>query len=380
MTWLKRASGLLATTPECRESGQLMRLQSTYQLELINEPEEALAINESLRELAEAVDDPDLIVQSMQDHGRILLALGHVERGMTIIDRSMLVGATTGTTPNIRGRLYCNMLSACVELGHFKRAQDWSDEAITWCGGHAESPFPGVCEVHRAGLRRRSGELGATLTDLESIASTSQFSNIRGSAMFEIGEIHRQRGDLDAAHEAFLNAHAHGVDATSGLALIAIERGRADDAVELLHDAMNARTHDQVARRRLLPHLVEAAAVAGQLDTMRGASRELTELTDGGSDAYRACAALSAGTVALLEDRAQDAFEAMQTAIGLYGDVPMPFELANARLGLAAAAHALGTTQTAQLERDAALAAYRSLGAVPSGTARLWLDRAAGSV
>lgn len=379
MTWLERASGLLAASPDCREAGQLLRLQSTYQLELVNEPEKALAINEALRELADTVDDPDLIAQSMQDHGRILLALGHVDLGMTIIDRSMLIGATTGTTPNIRGRLYCNMLSACVGLGHFKRAQDWSDDAMTWCGSHAASPFPGVCEVHRAGLRRRSGELVPTLTDLESIASTSQFSNITGGAMLEIGEIHRQRGDFESAHDAYLIAHSHGVDATSGLALVAIERGGADDAVELLQGALSARSGDQVARRQLLPPLVEAAAVAGDLPTAQDAARELTELTDGGSDACRACAALAVGTVALLEGCDQDAVEAMRTSIALYGTVKMPFELATARLGLAAAAHAVGATQAARLERDAALAAYRSLGAVPSGMARHWLDRTAGS-
>ena len=379
MTWLERASGLLAATPDCRETGQLMRLQSTYQLELANEPEEALAINVALRELAEAIDDPDLMVQAMQDHGRILLALGQVERGMSIIDRSMLIGATTGTTPNVRGRLYCNMLSACVALGDFKRAQDWNDEAMTWCAAQNQSPFPGVCEVHRAGLRRRSGELAPTLTDLESIASTSQFSNITGSAMLEIGEIHRQRGDFDSANDAYLAAHAHGVDATAGLALVAIERGDAGDAVELLRDALEARSSDQVARRQLLPTLVEAAAVAGEVDAARDASRELTELTDGRSDVCRACAATAVGTVALLEGSYQDASDAMRRSIRLYGTVPMPYELAAARLGLAAAAHALGTTQMASLERDAALAAYRSLGAVPSGTARLWLERTADS-
>ncbi len=375
MTWLERASDLLVTTPECRESGQLLRLQSSYRLDLTNEPEAALVINESLRELAVAVDDPDLIAQSMQDHGRILLALGEVEEGMAIIDRAMLVAATTSTTPNILGRLYCNMLSACVELGQFQRAQDWSDEAITWCAGHAESPFPGVCEVHRAGLRRRLGDLEHTLADLESIASKSQLSNITGSAMLEIGEIHLQRGDVDAAHEAFLRAHALGEDATSGLALVAIEQGRAPDAVELLHDALDARSHDHVARRRLLPHFVDAAAVAGEIDMARDAAVELTALTDGASDAARACAARAMGTVALLEGRDEEASEAMRAAVALYGKVTLPFELATARLGLAAAAQALGTMQTAKLERDAALAGYQSVGAVPSGTARLWLDR-----
>jgi tetratricopeptide (TPR) repeat protein len=296
---------------------------------------------------------------------------------MAIIDRSMLVAATTATSPNVLGRLYCNMLSACVELGHFQRALDWSDEAITWCAGHADSPFPGVCEVHRAGLRRRLGELEQTLGDLEKIASNSQFSNITAHALLEIGEIHLQRGDVEAARAAFLDAHAHGADATVGLAHVAVEQGRAADAVELLQDALAARSHDQMARRQLLPHLVDAAAIAGATTVADAAARELNGITEGASDACRACAARALGTVALLEGRHLDADESMRTAVALYGAATLPFELATARLGLAAAAHALGAVQTAKLERDAALAAYQEAGATPSGTARVWLDRVA---
>jgi DNA-binding winged helix-turn-helix (wHTH) protein len=377
MTWLERASDLLSAVPECREIGQLLRLQSEYRLELHHEPEEALTINRALRELAEAVDDSDLIAQSMQDHGRILLALGRVDEGMAIIDRSMLVAATSGTSPNIVGRLYCNMLSACVGLGHFKRAQDWSDEAITWCAGQADSPFPGVCEVHRAGLRRRLGELERSLADLENIASNSQFSNITGSALLEIGEIHLQRGDIDAAEVAILSAHAHGVDATTGLALLAVAQGRAADAVQLLQDRLSTRSHDHVARRQLIPHLVDAAAVAGDITAANFAAIELTRLTEDASDACRACAARATGTVALLEGRDQEACESMRSAVELYRDASLPFELATARLGLAAAALALGTVQTARIERDAALAVYSTAGALPSGTAALWLERLA---
>ncbi len=376
-TWMERAADLLGADSACRETGQLLRLRSEYRLHLDDEPAEALAVNESLRRLAATLDDPDLIAQSMQDHGRILLALGDVDEGMAIIDRSMLVAATTEVSPNVLGRLYCNMLTACVELGHFKRAQDWSDEAITWCATRADSPFPGVCEVHRAGLRRRLGELEQTLVDLERIAATSQITNITGGALLEIGEIHLQRGDLDAAHDAFRDAYARGADATTGLARVAAEQGRAADAVDLLRDALAARANDEVARRRLLAPLVDVAAIAGMVDVAVEAAGALAGLTEGLSEACRACAVRALGTVALLQGRDQEAGESMRSAVALYSTVTLPFELATARLGLAAASRALGTTQTAKLERDAALAAYAGAGAVPTGPARLWLERVA---
>jgi hypothetical protein len=127
----------------------------------------------------------------------------------------------------------------------------------------------------------------------------------------------------------------------------------------------------------LLPVLVDAAAAAGMGDVARTAAHELNAMTEGASEACRACTARAMGTVALLEGRDRAADEAMRTAVELYGTVALPFELATARLGLAAAAHALGSVQTARVERDAALMAFQDAGAVPSGMARQWLIRIA---
>jgi DNA-binding winged helix-turn-helix (wHTH) protein len=373
-TWLERAADLLAANSACREAGQLLRLRSVYQLDLEREPERALSINESLRELAAAMDDPDLIAQSLQDHGRILLALGRVDEGMAIIDRSMLVAATSDTSPSTIGRMYCNMLSACVGLGDFKRAQEWSDEAISWCATQGESPFPGVCQVHRVGLRRRLGVIERALDDLEALASNSQFSNTAGSALLEIGEIHLLRGDPDAAEEALLRAHAYGSDATAGLALVMVDRGRPHDAVELLQEALVAQAKDHLVRSRLLPVLVDAAAMAGDVEVASRAADEFSQIGLGGGDALRGCAERAQGTVLLLTGEDASACDAMRSAVSDLGHAGLSFELATARLGLALA---LGGSPTASLERDAALAIYRDAGATPSGIARLWLDQTA---
>ena len=243
-TWMDRAGELLVDDEGCREAGQLLRSRSQYHLELAHDPEQALELNASLRSHAEALGDPDLIAQAAQDHGRILIALGRVDEGMGIIDQAMLAAATGDTSPDTRGRLYCNMLSACVAVGQFDRARDWSDEAIIWCAGHADSAFPGVCQVHRAGLRRRSGDLERSIADLE-LASGSPFSNIAGAALLELGEVHLLRGEVQEAEDALLRAHAYGVDATGGLARVAAERGQADEAVALLREAVSERTSDR---------------------------------------------------------------------------------------------------------------------------------------
>ena len=374
-TWSTRAQDLLANSPDCAEVGQLLRLRSTYELDVAMNPIAALELNDELSELAGRIGDHDLIALALQDRGRCLIALGRVDEGMHLVDEAMLISATTDTSANVTGRLYCNMLSACVGVGHFKRAQDWSDEAMTWCAGHAESGFPGICQIHRTGLRRRMGELQGSIDDLERIASSSQFSHIAGSALVELGEVHLRRGDLDLAEAAFLQAHAHSADATSGLAQVAVERDRAGDAVGLLQETLAARGVDHVTRVRLLPLLVDAAAMDDQLSIAADASRELSAIAAGGSESCCGSASLCRGTVALMEGRYRDAADAMREAAGLYSRVGLPFELATARLGLATAALSLDLIPTARIERAAAVTALETAGAVPLGTAKLWLQR-----
>jgi DNA-binding winged helix-turn-helix (wHTH) protein/predicted negative regulator of RcsB-dependent stress response len=375
LAWLDRARDLLAGSPGCRETGLLLRTQSNYELELHADPAAALATNARLREFAAEIGDADLIALSQQDHGRILLAKGEVDDGMAIIDRSMLAAATTETTASIRGRMYCNMLSACVGLGHYKRAMDWTDEALTWCATQSDSPFPGVCEVHRAGLRRRLGELEAALADLEPLATRSQLANIAGPALLEIGETQLARGDVDAAEEAFQQAHAYGADATAGFATVAMARGQADDAVALLVDALAARPDDHVTRRQLLPHLVDAAAIAGDVETARRAADDFDALSRTGSDVCRACAARAEGTVALVEGRSLEARDSFQRSVSLYRAAQLQLDLATAQFGLAAAWNDLGSEAAAKVERAAAMSTLDALGAVPSATAQLWLGR-----
>ncbi len=374
-TWSTRAQDLLANSPRTAEFGQLLRLRSAYELDVAMNPKGALDLNSDLCELAKQIDDADLLALSLQDRGRCLIALGRVDEGMAMVDEAMLLAATTATSANVTGRLYCNMLSACIGVGHLKRARDWSDEAMTWCAGHAESGFPGICQIHRTGLRRRMGELQGSIDDLERIASSSQFSHIAGSALVELGEVHLRRGDVDLAEAAFLQAHAHSADATPGLAQVAIERDRPGDAVSLLHEALTARGIDHVTRVRLLPLLVDAAVMDDQVSVAADASNELSDVAAGGSESCLGSASLSRGTVALMQDRHREAADAFQDAAALYSRVGLPFELATARLGLAAAALALDLVPTARIERSAALAALTAAGAVPLGTAKLWLRR-----
>ena len=95
----------------------------------------------------------------MQDRGRALVALGRVKDGMALIDEAMTAVTAGELTPRTTGRAYCNMMSTCERLGDIGRAMEWSDAAHSWLEPHADSGYPGICRVHRAGMLRKRGAL-----------------------------------------------------------------------------------------------------------------------------------------------------------------------------------------------------------------------------
>ena len=56
--------------------------------------------------------------------------------------------------------------------------------------------------------------------------------------MYELGELHRCRGDLAAAEQSLASACGYGVDALPGLALLRLTKDRATDARAALDTAL----------------------------------------------------------------------------------------------------------------------------------------------
>jgi tetratricopeptide (TPR) repeat protein len=215
------------------------------------------------------------------------------------------------------------------------------------------------------------------INDLEAIASTSSFSNVVAGALLELGESHLHRGAVDDAEAAFLQAHAHGADATSGLAQVAIEQGRTADAADLLRAALDARSDDHLSRARLMPLLVDAAALAGDVDTAARTADDLAGVAVHCAGAYCGAAAQARATVAWVTGRYEEAGVALRDAMGFYREVPLPIEMATVRLGLAVVALRGASLAIARIERSTALAAFEAASAVPIGVGRRWLDELA---
>ncbi len=151
-------------------------------------------------------------------------------------------------------------------------------------------------------------------------------------ARYRAGELHRLRGEFDAADEAYREASVEGVQVQPGLALLRLAQGRGDVAVASLRRALGE-TADPLARVRLLPAQVEVSLAADQLDQAREACIELDRIAAVfDSPVVRALVAGARGALALAEDDPSGGLVALRQAESVWREHQAPYEAARVRV------------------------------------------------
>jgi class 3 adenylate cyclase len=378
--WVNRAERLLAEEEESIEHGWMHRLRSVIALEGAHDYDAALLEARKAGELAARFHDSDLMAIALHDEGRALVMRGDVAEGMALIDEATAPAIAGELTPHNTAVVYCNTITACKELADFRRAGDWSDAAKRWCERQSIAGFPGMCRVYRASIMALRGTWPeAELEARQACAELPAFNlSYAAAAFYELGELRLRVGDLEAAEEAFKQAHELGHDPQPGLALLRLAQGRVESARQGLQHSLDAHEGD-LYRARLFPALVEAALVDDDLEAAREGAEELERIAERyGTEALRATAHVANGAVAHQEGDATVALRRAREAVRLWQDLGAPYEAARSRLLLAEAHSALGNGEDAGLELEAAATAFERLGAGPDARAtRAKLGRSA---
>ena len=138
-------------------------------------------------------------------------------------------------------------------------------------------------------------------------------------AFYQLGELQRQRGDLEEAELAFRRASDLGREPQRGLALVRLAQGKVDAAAAAVRRAL-AQESNRLMRARLLSAQVEIAIVAADLPTATEAADELGAIArDYGSLALEAAAAFAQGRIELASGDAPGALAAHCSAPGSCG-------------------------------------------------------------
>jgi class 3 adenylate cyclase len=370
--WTARAVSLLANQPESLGHGWMAWWQARERL-YDGHPEDALSLLERSGNLARSFGDPDLEAVSRWYSGRALAGAGQLDEGFALIDEAMAAVTGGELTVVTAGAIYCLTVTLCRAMGDYRRASEWTEAQRRWCERESVAVFPTFCRVNRAGIMRIGGawpdaeqEALIASRELETIGYPSDL----GDAIYEIGELHRCRGDLAAAEQAFRRTRAQGCDALPGLALLRLGQGHADDARRLLEGGLDEAA-EAMWEVRLLPALVEVAVAQGDHEAALTAWCRLETIAETANLPVNAAwAATARGQIELASRNGAAARTALRHAVRLWrDDVRAPYEAARAQVLLAQACEIEDDRDGAGVALRAALATFKRLGAGLDATA-----------
>ena len=367
--WLARANRLIEQDgSDCVERGYLM-MPEAYRAEAAGDLDAALGAAAAAAGVARRFGDPDLLALATHAEGRLLVAGGRIREGLERLDEAILGVTSGGVSPRASGIVYCGAIDACRMAFDPQRAREWTDALYAWCETQPDMlAFTGDCHLHRGELLELHGSWTEALAELQRAAQRARRAgNVRvaAGAAYHRGEIHRLRGELDAAERAYRDAARGGHEPQPGLALLRAARGDSAAAVATMR-RLRDDAADPADCARLLPAYVEIMLGAGDLDAAREACDELEAIVaDRPSDLLSAAAAHARGAVTLAAGDPRAAHRPLRKALGAWHELDAPFEAAQVRLLLADACRALGDEDSAQVELQAARETFSALGVLP---------------
>ena len=377
--WLTRAERIVERQPNtCAVAGYLL-LPRVHQHLAKQEFDAASELAARAATIGEGCREPDLLALARNLRGRALLLAGHIAHGLALLDEAMLSVTAGELSPLVTGLVYCNVIAGCQQIQAVERSREWTQALSDWCDTQPQLvKFTGACLAHRAEIMQFSGDWPRAVVEAQRATVLSEASAAAraaaASGFYQLGEIHRLRGEFTEAEAAYQRASELGREPQPGLAQLRVAQGERDAAVTTLRRVVDG-AHDPLQRiGLLLPH-VEILVDAGLLTEAADACGELEQLAaQFGTSVLEASARHARGLCLLAQGRHRDALAALTAACGAWRELNAPFMTATCRALLARACAALGDHETARLELKAARASFEQLGAKPALAALSALD------
>jgi DNA-binding CsgD family transcriptional regulator len=365
--WLARCRRMLAEShQDWVEAGYLLiptALQTLMQGDLTR----ATEMFGQVIEIADRFGDPELSAMGRLGRGQSLVAMGDIAAGREYFDEVMVAVTSGELSPIVSGIVYCAVIDSCRSIFDLRRAHEWTDALDHWC---ASQPglvlYRGSCLVFRSQIKQLHGSWLQAISEADMACVRLTEPRVQpgaGDAFYQVGDLHRLRGDFAKAEAAFRRASGLGRAPQPGLALMRLAQGQTDVAAAALRREREE-AREPAGRCAVLSAYVEVMLTAKDFEAARGGAAELASIAELLAAPYvRALASYADGSVLLADGRHREALERLRFASSLWRELDAPYEGAKTRFLIGLACRAVGDTDAAALELDAARAAFTSLGA-----------------
>jgi len=365
--WFRRAHRLLEELPPAAEHGWLWIWEGQIALLVGNDPATARRLGCEAAELGRSLGLVDVEMTGLGLEGLALVTEGEIAAGMARLDEAT-TAAVGGemSVPNAIGATCCYLIYACERVRDFDRAAQWCDKVQEFCREVRWSSLFALCRTHHASVLLWQGAWSEAEAELE--AATRELEATRpgnvANGIVRLAELRRRQGRMDDA-QALLERVRFSPHALFGLAALALDRGNAADALDLVHRFLRHLPQENRTDRAAAFELaVRAQSALGRTDDAHAAVLELEVLADAlATDPMRASVALAHGVLVAAEGDSPAARRHLEDAVDLFERAGAPFEAACARLELGDVLAGLGRRDLALHEAHAAHQALSSMGA-----------------
>ena len=212
--WLARTRRLLKDSKdESVEGGYLALAES---MSAVTRGDFAAVVSGAEQAVAAGSRFHDHDLESLALHvlGRAELRRSRVDEGLALLDEAMAVLASRVTSPFVIGVVYCSVIDACRAVFSLRRAHEWTEALGRWCESQPDLvAFYGDCCVARAEmLVLRGAWVDAADEARRATVRLGQWAapRIAAAAKYQLAEVHRLRGDVEAAEKAYADVAREG--------------------------------------------------------------------------------------------------------------------------------------------------------------------------